>query len=108
VPPTGGKSLGQAFTDATCTATLTALPPANSVIGNHQVFGFFPLNDGSPAPGRSASHNYMIDPAAAATPTPQASAATSTQATAVSVASYPARTRHRFGAAGDQRLWASG
>jgi hypothetical protein len=61
VPPTGGKSLGQAFTDATCAASLTTAPPAGATVANHTVWAFLPLNDGSPIIGTSASHGYQVD-----------------------------------------------
>lgn len=32
---------------------LTTAPPANAATGNHMVWGFLPLNDGSPVPGSS-------------------------------------------------------
>lgn len=74
VPPTGGKSLGQAFTDATCTALLAAVPPANAAPGNHTVWAFLPMNDGSPLIGTSASHGYMVDTPSAPAPASQPAA----------------------------------
>jgi hypothetical protein len=77
VPPSGGKSLGQAFTDATCAATLAAIPPTGTAVGNHTVWAFLPLNDGSPIIGTSASHGYMVDnPAPATQPASGGSAGT--------------------------------
>lgn len=105
VPPTGGKPLGQAFTDATCSATLAAAPPAGAVVGNHTIWAFLPMNDGSPLVGTSASHGYAVD-----TPRPSGGASgTSTGGgLASTTGSGQTATSGGVGAGGSQGSAASG
>lgn len=74
-PPNGGKFLGSAIMDATCTARLSTVSPAATKPGAYPVYGFI-SSAGTPVGGTLASAAFTIDALPASAP-PSSSPTTS-------------------------------
>jgi hypothetical protein len=94
-PPNGGKLLGSAITDATCTARLTTAAPAGVKPAAYPVYGFIPTA-GVPTGGTLVSATYTVEPTPAQA-SPSASASASAKPSAVSSPGPGASANGLFG-----------